>query len=490
LALGTDDDASLQVPWAEVLRVAARERCAPLCWIRSGGFIRRAAPGAVNDSWRAHALAAAQLAERWKDHLAGCLDLLAGNGIEPVVLKGLPLAQRLYGTTTARPLADLDLFIPADGRAVAHRALTDGGWMHCFGDAPGEGVYARCADGSRWLLEVHSSLTDDNLLQHLSIPIPEAETIEVDGIHCRALGGALMPGYLALHLAKHQLPPLLWMVDFHTLWGGLSLRERAAARSAAVHARIGRYLDHAVRRTERLVRAASGDARALRALGISGRRRVEAHNAVRVAALAATPADAARVMGAWLLPRELRGHPRHLIRRTLRRLRLPLVRVLRTTSSDPEGIPPSPSARALSLESPDLLAIVREVVSRGARLWVTVAGTSMVPAIPPGTRVRLAPVPLHALRAGDVVLAELPGGNAVVHRVLVDEKAEGAGSVRLRGDNNNAGDPAILRTAVVALVEAVERDGVLGSVPRCRPAMAVTMRRARARVRTLIAGVS
>lgn len=76
----------------------------------------------------------------------------------------------------------------------------------------------------------------------------------------------------------------------------------------------------------------------------------------------------------------------------------------------------------------------------------------MSPAIPAGAAVRLAPLPDRELEPGEVVLATLPDGRAVVHRVLQERNR----AVRLRGDNNLTEDPLTLRENVVALVEAID----------------------------------
>ena len=487
LGLGLADLPAPNASWPEIMRIAVRERCAALCWMRSAEVIRRSAPNAVATEWRTEAFAAAELAGQWMMHLGECVDLLEACGAHPVVLKGLPLAQRLYGTIAVRPSADLDLFIATEEREAAHRALTAAGWTHRFGRAPDEGVYTKHAGGARWLLEVHSSLGDDNLLRHLPLPVPESVSADVEGVRCRAFSGALLPGYLALHFSKHQMPPLLWLLDFHALWTGLSPVERAEARCAARMARIGRYLEHAVRRTEQLERAALGDVGALRACGLTPEGRVETHNAIGVALLAATPADAVRTMAAWLLPHDLRSHPIHLLRRTAWRVRQPLARTFRNTAAQRAAAPPR-ADHAISIDTPDLLVIVRALTGRGAGLWMSVSGTSMLPAIRAGSRVRLGCVPDRPLRAGEVVLAELPDGQAVVHRVVAEASGEHDRTVRLRGDNNNAEDPPIPRSRVVALVDAIDRDGLVGSVPPARPAIGLTLRRARAGFRTLLFG--
>ena len=55
-------------------------------------------------------------------------DALTGLGIKPVVFKGWPLAERLYGSAAARHTGDLDLLIPEDRLAACCAAMADLGY--------------------------------------------------------------------------------------------------------------------------------------------------------------------------------------------------------------------------------------------------------------------------------------------------------------------------------------------------------------------------
>ncbi|HMC83420.1 MAG TPA: nucleotidyltransferase family protein, partial [Candidatus Polarisedimenticolia bacterium] len=88
---------------------------------------------------------ALQRAERMEaaDHAAAsrqareALRVLQGSGVSPVVLKGLPLAERLWPRAWMRPPGDLDLLVeePALGTALA--VLVRAGYRPRSGDAPG-----------------------------------------------------------------------------------------------------------------------------------------------------------------------------------------------------------------------------------------------------------------------------------------------------------------------------------------------------------------
>jgi hypothetical protein len=289
LAIGQPTTALVEPNWDAVLAAAARERCAYLAWMRSGVYLRAHCPSGVVDQWRALVAAQRARAERHLDTLRDTVSGLEATGTTSVVLKGLPLAQRLYAEFSARPTLDLDLFIPFDQREKADRSLREMGWSHVYGTPPAEALYRRGSARDLCYLEVHSAVLDDALLAHVSLPEPTYVWETVDGVTLRAERGALQPAALAAHLAKHHLPPLLWLIDLATVWTGLSATERHAAWKAARQHGLHRYLAWAVRLAEVVPRAAAGDPRALRRLGIGARRRHASHSAVRVAMLSASP---------------------------------------------------------------------------------------------------------------------------------------------------------------------------------------------------------
>jgi hypothetical protein len=118
----------------------------------------------------------------------------------------------------------------------------------------------------------------------------------------------------------------------------------------------------------------------------------------------------------------------------------------------------------------ELLDLLSISAARGAPVWIRAHGASMRPAIPPGTSVRLAPAPARQLQSGEVVLAIMPWGTPVLHRVV----AERDGVVRLRGDARVRTDPLIPRTQVVAVADRIRRGAVDCAVP---PAERVPWRR-------------
>jgi hypothetical protein len=126
--------------------------------------------------------------------------------------------------------------------------------------------------------------------------------------------------FLAVHLAKHPRVPLLWWVDFATMWQGLDAPQRSVAVAVAAEHRLARFLDWAVAGAAEVaaIASASDDEEGARALAAL-RARHSSHPVTRVSGLASSARDRVRVCLAWAFPRAERSHPLTLGRRTFAR---------------------------------------------------------------------------------------------------------------------------------------------------------------------------
>src|SRR5205823_6217645 len=93
--------------------------------------------------------------------------------------------------------------------------------------------------------EVHSSALDDPLLDHIHFPVEQSRAV-VGGHWLPAHSGRFVPAYLAAHLAKHHQRPLLWGLDFYSLWSKLDSGEQRDATVAAREIGLERHLQWAV----------------------------------------------------------------------------------------------------------------------------------------------------------------------------------------------------------------------------------------------------
>ena len=321
LTLG-DASAAGQVPdWEELYAFSVQQRCAALMWHRSGAAIRAHAPTGVADSWRQRALAIAEHGAALLELTARTQALLADSGIEAVALKGPALALQLYGPPVARTTSDLDFFIPLHQRDLARDVLLAAGWIQEEGGPASKWeVLTRMDAGEKRWLDIFSFVP--KTLASGDAPAPESERRDFDNVTVRVHTGPGMPNHLAVHLAKHDFPPLLWFVDFATAWERLTLTERDDARARARQMGTQRYLQWALDRAAAIGRAAAGEHEQLHLLGFTASGRTQPRRWRREIALAGSWRSALRMIVNFLFPETART-PLAFFRRLAVRLRHP-----------------------------------------------------------------------------------------------------------------------------------------------------------------------
>jgi hypothetical protein len=467
------------VDWPSLFESAETERVVSLAWRRSGNVIRRLAPASVLGRWRAHAMSTALQVETLIGVVADAIAALRRSQIEPVVLKGAPLSQRLYGDATARPLADCDLYVAAAQRVAAGDVLSAEGWTSRIGEPPSEETFERWAGGQRNVIELHSRVADDPLLWHVKIPIEYAE-VDLCGVSLPSQTGDYLPASLAAHLAKHETSSLLWVVDFHALWTSLDEPSRQAARVAARRTGLSRHLAWACDLADQLAAAAGGQIAALVILSSLRRATGDMGRVRRLVRLSQTPFDMMRVITGRVWPAEWRDDwrcaPSYFLQRGSRWVarRMGLVR---------RGAVESSGGRALSVDDAELAGLLEETLGRGFAVWIRPRGTSMEPAIPQSAAALIEPVARRGFRENDVVLARLPHGQFVLHRVM----RVAADSVQLKGDAMRRRDVAVAPSAIIGVCDRIEIGGREYAVEeRPSDALALLTSSARARIRHVI----
>ena len=306
MALGDGEGAPRTADaWWDAYRLATRERCAGLVWLRCGAAVRGQAPPDVVREWRATVVHQYWRGEMLLSRVAQTTARLTAHGVPWVMLKGAPLAAHLYGDPLVRPLDDVDLLVSRADWRRAVEVLEQDGWSKEQGRQGWSEIYRRVDAGEILRLDLQPSLLVDHL-DHL----PEIRGIPTA---CR-WGESVVPAYLgpelavflAVHLLKHQLPPVLWLIDFHTCWSGMSESQRSEAMDIAVASRVNRYLRWAVTHSSRLLDASHGKEAALRGLGFHPAFRRDNYGMLRLTGFAASLPDMVSVLGAWAWPRPLR----------------------------------------------------------------------------------------------------------------------------------------------------------------------------------------
>ncbi len=317
LGHASDDD------WRNALAAGIAERCAGLAWVRSGMHIRAEAPESVSNRWRSVVFALDEDARAMARLANDVLAALSSAGVRGVVLKGLPLAVTLYGDPVARRTDDVDVYVRASDRPAAARALASIGWRCAGGREPWHQSFEALIDGVPRFLEIHSKLVCDNL-GHLAVPEAEANDVRVFDVDVPALGGDFLPVYLAAHLAQHRHIPLLWWIDFATLWDRLDADQRDSSAALASRVGLARCLAWAVAGVARLDDFAAEDSGAAAALCLPssrGTRRSGELVMLRLAKLADRMPDQLRIAAGWIWPRAHRASGKPLSTLYLNRVR-------------------------------------------------------------------------------------------------------------------------------------------------------------------------
>ena len=172
--------------------------------------------------------------------LGRAADCLTGAGVPFLVLKGLPLSARLFGTPLARDCYDIDLLVPPDAVGDAERALAFAGWERrkpSFRPTPARVrrydrfVKDRLFVGPGGALELHHRLFSNPFLLPAPFDSLRANAVEVQVGDRRlpALGDEDLFAYLAMHGQLHRWARLKWLCDVAALSRSMRAGRCAAA---------------------------------------------------------------------------------------------------------------------------------------------------------------------------------------------------------------------------------------------------------------------
>ena len=441
--------------WRALCVLAERERLLGVIWRRSAGAIRAAAPREITVEWQRRAVLLGLNVERQLDLLSHCIAVLEAAGVHAVVLKGAPLAQRLYGDFTVRPTLDVDLYIPEMERGVAARVLGELGWRRTSGVAPEEENFHRTIGGQLFRLEVHSTALDDPLLHRVAFPVEQAEVM-VGGHTLPAHTGHYLPAYLAAHLAKHNEKPVLWALDFYALWSALPELARDDAIRIAGEVGLRRHLEWAIA-IARDIDACRGSlevarpalARLMGALATRG----DAMRVLRLMSFASSPVAALSVVAGRLWPvawrQSWRDAPEYFLRRAIRWtyrhlvFERPSVETARATSR-----------LVIALNADDAAHQLRDAL-RTSAVWIAPADGGMEPAVPVFGMARVVPAEGRPLRAGDVVVACGDDGQCMLQRVV----SLGNEGLCLKADAYFKGERFVSRAQLIGVCDLVDVGG-------------------------------
>jgi hypothetical protein len=184
-------------------------------------------------------LKGAYLANAWRnqmlaEELARLLGPLGEAGIPVIPLKGVALAQSLYGDPAARVCSDIDILVPSSEAARARRIILTNGYASKFTEGffvkhqlrgSAECPVVRETEALTYIVELHwtllhSSSKDREAMENLW---SQARPQEFFGARAYDLTPEWQFLYLSFHAAYHKWSTLKWLADVHDLCASASV---------------------------------------------------------------------------------------------------------------------------------------------------------------------------------------------------------------------------------------------------------------------------
>jgi hypothetical protein len=186
--------------------------------------------------------------------IAAVLTALSSSGIDPVLLKGVPLAYGVYDAPGSRAHADTDLLVRRDqvdevrrvmaGLGYVEPPLSDGELVFCQFQMMREDRF-----GIRHLFDVHWKISTQTLFADV-LTFEElaeaAEPVPALGPHARAAGPVHALLLACIHPAMHHRNSerLIWLYDVHLLMNSLSTADAEQFAAMAVGKQVAAICLH------------------------------------------------------------------------------------------------------------------------------------------------------------------------------------------------------------------------------------------------------
>jgi len=214
--------------WPLILERAQRHQVYPLLYRSLRELDFRGVPEPVQSDLKGAYLANAVRNQLFAEELARLLGLLGDAGIRVIPLKGVALAQSLYGDVGARVCSDIDILVPATDAVRARRIILMNGYASEFteeffashqlrsaAECPlvRETEVLTCLVELHWTL-LHSSSKNQQAMEDLWA---QCRSEEFFGVRAYNLTAEWQFLYLSFHAAYHKWSNLKWLADIHEL---------------------------------------------------------------------------------------------------------------------------------------------------------------------------------------------------------------------------------------------------------------------------------
>ena len=112
------------------------------------------------------------------------------------------------------------------------------------------------------------------------------------------------------------------------------------------------------------------------------------------------------------------------------------------------------SRKSVRLE--EMLPVIKTKIEQGGEVVIPVTGVSMRPTLKAGRDYAVLKKAPEKLKKNDIPFYRRPDGSFVLHRVVGEDE----NGYILQGDNQNVKEYGVKHSQVIAILTAVERDGV------------------------------
>jgi hypothetical protein len=169
----------------------------------------------VDGPCREARLRQAAIAELQRADLVAAAATLDAAGVPFLVLKGLPLARRLYGQSGGRFSGDVDLLVRPTALAAATRALVAAGHRHQPSSYTRGTVETVLAPAHGTTIEIHALLSTAERFDALAAALWRApRRVELGRAEVAVPDDTTNLIYLCVHLARHlDAPRAVWVED-------------------------------------------------------------------------------------------------------------------------------------------------------------------------------------------------------------------------------------------------------------------------------------
>ena len=219
---------SSPLDWSHVLERAYTHGVYPLVYsnLRELGF--PGVPEAIRTELKRAYLVNAIRSQLLSQELGRLLSQLSDARIPVIPVKGVSLAESLYGDPASRVSTDIDLFVPPAQLDDAIEIIRDAGYPDVFDDSFFRELdlrygrhysFRRDYIGCSTVIELHWRLVQHSSYDQGAVAdlFAEAQPARCFGVPAHRLSPEWEFLYLAIHAADHGWKGLKWLVDIHQL---------------------------------------------------------------------------------------------------------------------------------------------------------------------------------------------------------------------------------------------------------------------------------